>query len=169
MARQMIGPRKQRTRQHIIADLSVNHVERFILDEGHSVESPGSDYGYDLVMRTHDSDGFIEAGSVLFQLKSSDNLVASGGMYSFDMDTRDYNLWRAEVMPVVLILFDAVARRAYWLPVQRYFRDHLLSRPRTGARTVRVHISSRQSVNRRAIRQMRTAKEEIVAGLARRV
>jgi hypothetical protein len=169
MARQPTAPRKQRTRQHIIADLSVNHVERIILEEGHSVESLGSDYGYDLVMRTHDSEGFIEAGSVLFQLKSSDNLAALGGMYSFDIDIRDYNLWRAEVMPVVLILFDAIARRAYWLPIQRYFRENPLRRPRTGAKTIRVHVSQRQSVNRRAIRQMRTAKEEIVTSLGRRV
>jgi hypothetical protein len=36
MARKIIGPRKQRTRQHVIADQSVNHVERFIIDEGHT-------------------------------------------------------------------------------------------------------------------------------------
>jgi hypothetical protein len=169
MAKQPAGPRKQRTRQHVIADLSVNHVERVILEEGHSVERPTSDYGYDLAMRTHDPDGFVEAGLVLFQLKSSDNFVASAGMYSFDMDIRDYNLWRAEVMPVVLILFDAAARRAYWLPVQRYFRENPSRRPQTAAKTVRVQVGSRQTLNRRAIRQMRTAKEEIIAGLTRRV
>ena len=162
MARQPAGPRKQRTRQHIIADLSVNHVERVILDEGHSVERPTSDYGYDLAMRTHDPDGFVEAGAVYFQLKSSDNLVHSGGMYLFDLDIRDYNLWRAEAMPVVLILFDAVARRAFWLPVQRYFRENPSRRPRTGAKTIRVQVSNRQSVNRRAVRQMRRDKEVIL-------
>ena len=98
MAKQTVGPRKQRTRQHVIADLSVNYLERIILDEGHSVERPTSDYGYDLAMRTHDPDGFGETGFVLFQLKSSDSLEHSGGMYSFDVDIRDYNLWRAEVM-----------------------------------------------------------------------
>ncbi len=168
MARQTIGPRKQRTRQHVIADLSVNHVERVILDEGHSVESPGSDYGYDLVMRTHDSDGFIEPGAVYIQLKSSDNFVHSGGMYSFDLDIRDYNLWRAELMLVVLILFDAIARRAYWLPIQQYFRENPSHRPKTGGKTVRVHISNRQSVNRRAIRKMRIAKEEMMRKFPRR-
>jgi Domain of unknown function (DUF4365) len=160
MARQTRGPRKQRTRQHVIADLSANYVERIILEEGHSVESPASDYGYDLVMRTHDSDGFIEAGAVYFQLKSSDNLVHSGGMYSFDLDIRDYNLWRAEVVPVVLILFDAGARRAYWLLIQQYFQENPSLRPQMGAKTIRVHISSGQSVNRRAIQKIRTAKEE---------
>jgi hypothetical protein len=30
------GPRKRRTREHVIADLSVNHVQRFVLEEGTS-------------------------------------------------------------------------------------------------------------------------------------
>ena len=161
MARPPAEPRKQRTRQHIIADLSVNYVERIIFEEGYSVESPASDYGYDLVMKTHDSDGFIEAGTVYIQLKSSDNLVHSNGIYSFDMDIRDYNLWRAELMPVVLILFDAIARRAYWLPVQQYFRENPTRRPRPGAKTIRVHVARRQSINRRALRKMRLAKDKI--------
>jgi hypothetical protein len=36
MASPLLGPRKQRTRQHVIADLSVHPVEGFILEEGHS-------------------------------------------------------------------------------------------------------------------------------------
>ena len=32
MARRTFEPRKQRTREHVIADQSVNHVERFIID-----------------------------------------------------------------------------------------------------------------------------------------
>jgi hypothetical protein len=31
MAKQFLGQRKQRTRQHVIADLSVHYVEGFIL------------------------------------------------------------------------------------------------------------------------------------------
>ena len=38
-------PRKRRTREHVIADLSVNHVERIILEAGHAVQRPTSDYG----------------------------------------------------------------------------------------------------------------------------
>ena len=37
MARQLLIPRKQRTRQHVIADLSVHDVEGFILDAGQEV------------------------------------------------------------------------------------------------------------------------------------
>ena len=141
----------------------MNYVERVILDEGHSVASPASDYGYDLVMRTHDPDGYAERGVVYFQLKSSDNFVASRGIYSFDMDIRDYNLWRAERLPVVLILFDALTRKAFWLHVQQYFRDNPTRRPRPGAKTIRVFVDPRRPVNRRAIRKMRIAKEDILS------
>ena len=41
--------RKRRTREHIIADLSANHVERHALLCGYSVERVIHDYGIDLV------------------------------------------------------------------------------------------------------------------------
>jgi len=66
--------RKKRTREHVIADLSVNHVERFILRCGFSVERVFHDYGLDLYMSTYDSAGEAENGMVLFQLKATDHL-----------------------------------------------------------------------------------------------
>ena len=38
MARQAALPRKRHTQQHIIADLSVRHVEGYILREGHTAQ-----------------------------------------------------------------------------------------------------------------------------------
>src|SRR6266478_1175045 len=61
MARQMFGPRKQRTREHVIASQSVNHVERFIIDEGHTAQRQESDYGYDLILSTFDEQGYAES------------------------------------------------------------------------------------------------------------
>jgi len=81
--------------------------------------------------------------------------------YVYDLDIRDYNLWIREKSPVILILFDAVRRRAFWLAVQWYFRDNIARRPRKGARTVRVGVPKRQVVNRRAIAKMRALKGEI--------
>jgi len=37
--------RKRRTREHVIADLSANHVERHVLRSGHTVERLVHDYG----------------------------------------------------------------------------------------------------------------------------
>src|ERR1700681_4568976 len=110
MASQMLGPRKRRTRQHVIADLSVHHVEGFILEEGHTTQRLGSDYGYDLIVRTFDEHGYIEPGAIYFQFKAMEVLRESGSDFVFDLDIRDYNLWMREETPVILILFDAIAR-----------------------------------------------------------
>lgn len=42
--------RTRRTREHIIADLSMNHVERLIFRCGYSAERIEHDYGTDLVI-----------------------------------------------------------------------------------------------------------------------
>jgi hypothetical protein len=164
MARPLGNPRKQRTRQHVIADQSVNHVERFIIDEGHTAEKFYHDYGYDLVMYTYDNQGYLEPGSTYLQLKASETLKPAGTDYVYDMDIRDYNLWTHEKMPVVLILFDASRRRACWLDVQRYFHTNAGHRPKQGAKSVRVRVPARQVVNRRAIAAFRGLKWEALKG-----
>jgi hypothetical protein len=114
----------------VIADQSVNHVERFIIDEGHTAQRLEKDYGYDLLLFTFDEQGYVEPGLVSLQLKASESLGRSGTDYVFDLDIRDYNLWMMDRMPVVLVLFDASRRRAYWLYVQDYFRADPARRPK---------------------------------------
>lgn len=158
MASQIIGPRKQRTRQHVIADLGVHHVEGFILEEGHTAQPLGSDYGYDLLMCTFDEQGYAEPGMVFFQMKAAETLQAIGANYVFDLDIRDFHLWMNEKMPVILILFDVSRKRAYWLPIKQYFREDredVGRQPKKGAKTVRVRVPKRQAVNQRAIEKMR--------------
>ncbi len=60
MARKIIGPRKRRTREHVIADQSVNHVERYVIDEGHVAQRIERDYGYDMYLFTFDKEGYVE-------------------------------------------------------------------------------------------------------------
>ena len=79
MAKPLFTVRKRRTRAHVIADLSVNHVEGFILNEGHTAQRLGSDYGYDLVLFTHDEQGYLEPGAIYIQLKASDNIESRVG------------------------------------------------------------------------------------------
>jgi hypothetical protein len=166
MERQRLGPRKQRTRQHVIADQSVNHVERFIIDEGHTAQRLEKDYGYDLILFTYDEQGYAEPGLVWLQLKAAESLRAVNSEYTFDLDIRDYNRWMVEEMPVILILFDASARRAYWLAIQRYFHEDATRRPKPSAKTVRVRIPKRQVVTGRAISKMRALKLEARTRLA---
>jgi hypothetical protein len=155
MPMQIHGPRKQRTRQHIIADQSVNYVERFIIDEGQETER---DYGYDLLVFTYDEAGYVEPGFVAIQLKAAESLQAIGSDYVYDVDSRDYNLWMLEELPVILILFDASRRRAYWLNAQHYFLADVARQPKKGAKSVRVRVPMSQPVDRRAIAKLRDLK-----------
>jgi hypothetical protein len=160
MDTQMFAPRKQRTRQHVIADQSVNHVERLIIDGGHTAQRLSPDYGYDLVLFTYDEMGFLEPGSVYVQLKAAETLKAVGFDYVFDVDIRDYNLWMLEEMPVILILFAASRRRAYWVCVQNYFSKGVAREPKKGAKTVRVRVPRRQPVTRIAVATWRDLKRQ---------
>lgn len=162
MAGKIRGPRKQRTRQHVIADLSVHYVEGFILEAGHTAQRFGSDYGYDLLVSTFDEQGYVEPGSIYCQVKAMETLHPSGADYLFDLDIRDYNLWIKEKMPVFLILFDASRRRAYWLDVQQYFNEDGTRQPKKGAKMVRVRVPKQQAINDRAIAKMRNLKWEAI-------
>jgi Domain of unknown function (DUF4365) len=115
---------KQRTRQHIIADLSVNHVERQALLCGYAAERVRYDYGYDLAIWTYTESGEIEPGQFLVQVKATDaiNFLADRTRIALRLDQRDLNLWLGDFLPVFLILYDAQVDIAYWLYVQAYFR-----------------------------------------------
>jgi hypothetical protein len=139
-----------------------------MLEAGHAATRLTTDYGYDIAMATFDAEGFAEPGLVLFQLKASDNLAESAGFYTFDLDIRDYNLWRVERMPVILVLYNATRGKAYWLDVQRYFEADSSRQPRKGAKTIRVRVPHRQIFNRRAVPMMRMRKEEAILRFPRR-
>jgi Domain of unknown function (DUF4365) len=165
VARQQAIPRKRRTREHVIAAQSTNYVERFIIDEGHTAQRMDEDYGYDLILVTYDSEGYGEPGMIYLQLKGAEHLQRSGNDYRFDIDIRDYHLWNYEVMPVLLVLFDASRRRAYWLHIQDYFTWNPARRPGKGVKSVRVRVPARQAVTRRALRKIRAIKQAIQSHL----
>jgi hypothetical protein len=114
---------KRRTREHVIADLSVNHVERHVLLCGHIVERRTRDYGIDLMMQTFDASGEVEPGLVLLQLKATDHLkvVSAGRLIAERLERRDLLAWLKEPMPVILVVYDAQADKAYWLHIQGGF------------------------------------------------
>ncbi len=62
--------RKLRTREHVIADLSYNFLERKVLQRGHWLDAPRNDYGIDATMFHHNVRGKVENGEVRFQLKA---------------------------------------------------------------------------------------------------
>src|SRR5437762_10424564 len=116
--------RKRRTRQHVIADLSVNYVERQALLCGFSAERIVHDYGIDLELFTFTRAGEIEEGSILVQIKASDTLKRdrSASSFPFPIDRRDLVSWLAQPMPVILAVYDAAKDKAYWIYVQNFFK-----------------------------------------------
>lgn len=133
--------RKRRTREHVIEDLSENHVERQVLLRGHILRRPERDYGVDVTIFHFSSDGEIENGEVRFQLKAAENLkvVKEGTAVTFPIKTGDLHYWSLEIYPFILVVFDATREKAFWLNVQEYVGEHPDIRDSKN-KTVNVHI-----------------------------
>lgn len=158
--------RKTRTREHIIADLSVNHLERLILLCGYSADRPRDDYGYDLVMSTYNKEGGIESGFVKFQLKATDGItiLKDGKTISFTADKRDLSLWAEELFPVYLVVYDATKEEAYWLYIQLYLEDNEIDVTKIKD-TLNVHLQISNKVTIDAIVKFRDSKNDIIRKL----
>src|SRR5262249_27194808 len=118
MARKPIATRrKRRTREHVIADLGVNHVERQMLLAGHTVERISHDYGIDLILFTYNTKGEPEPGQVLIQVKATEQTrrVNNGREIVFRVERADVLTWVSQADPVLLIVYDARADQAWWL------------------------------------------------------
>lgn len=166
--------RPTRTREHQIADLSINHVERFILRQGYTAERVQSDYGYDLVMRTFDygtdvtrTRGAFENGVIYFQFKATDslNVLEDGRTISIPIWRRHLQLWRTEPMPVILIVYDAQTEQAYWHYVQRHLQvANMTVRPEQ--QEVALHVFMDDVVNTEAVETWRQYKTAVLQRIA---
>jgi hypothetical protein len=136
-----------------------------ILHEGHTVQRWLSDYGYDLAMVTFDEQGYAESGLVFFQLKATDVFGVVGEHCTYDLDIRHYNSWKEERLPIILVFYDALKRRAFWVHIQSYFADHS-KWPKKGKKSVRIRIPCRQLLNRRSVKKMREIKQSSTLRLA---
>lgn len=130
-----VTERPRRTREHVIASKSYNYIEKFFIDKGHTVDRPGEDYGYDVIVNTFDAGGYAESGEIRIQLKASDNhnYIKKKTFISFEITRKHYELWTSELMPVFLVLYDAQDNKAYWLYVQEYFVADSSHGPKSGA------------------------------------
>ena len=157
--------RKTRTREHIIASQSVAHIEGFIAACGFTSERFVHDYGYDLNLYTYDADGGIENGNILLQLKATDHLVVlkDSKTISQIVDWADVTFWQNETMPVILIVYDASRKDAYWLYTQEAIENSLRLQEPSERRRVRLHLSKDNVVNEAAIKRFRRMKQ-IVQG-----
>jgi hypothetical protein len=157
--------RKLRTREHVLADLSVNHVERHVLLSGSIVQRPSSDYGYDLIMTSFNARGEIEPGSIFFQLKATDDLplLADGKTISWAISHRDLLLWLDEACPVILVAYDGRGDRAFWLHIQAYFAGRATADLFLAGQTINIHLRLCDRLNGRSIRQIVRRKNAVQA------
>lgn len=155
--------RKRRTREHVIADLSVNHVERHVLLCGYTVDRAWHDYGYDLLLTTYDANGKVESGAVRIQVKATDFLRPrqDGQAFSFRLDTADLRLWLRERQPVIVIVYDALREDAYWLYVQGYFRRQASFDLSRAGQTVTVSVPAANKLNAAAIRRFASFRDAV--------
>jgi hypothetical protein len=160
-------PRKRRTREHNLADLSVNHVERHALLCGFVVERVVHDYGTDLELFTFNRKGEVEEGHVLLQLKASDRLKIPGGRaaFAFRIARSDLVLWLRQPLPVILIVYDAPKDVAYWLYVQSYFRRLKGFNLFAAGQTVTVQIPVGNTVTQSAARRFARFRNRVLEQL----
>ena len=156
--------KKRRVRSHIIADLSVNHVERHALLCGYAVDRVAEDYGIDLILWTFASDGEIEEGQILVQLKATDNLpvLANRQTIAFSVSRADLKSWTAQTFPCILAVYDAQNDRAYWLYIQAYYQQRPEFDMVAVGETVTVHIPITNVLNEAAIQKFRRFKQQIL-------
>jgi len=156
--------RKRRTRIHIIADLSANHVERQALLCGYSVERIVHDYGVDVVLYAYTEQGEIEAETVKIQLKATDTLpvLKDGNTIAFTVARSDLEFWLGEWLPVILIVFDAQEEAAYWEYIQAYFQRVIGFNLALIGETTTIHLNRANRVDANAMRLFARYKEEVL-------
>lgn len=154
--------KKRRTREHIIADLGTNFIERLALLCGFSVERVEKDYGYDLILFTYDRNGEVENGQVYIQMKATDKIkyLKRSRAISFPLKKSDLKLWLYEPMPVILALYDAARNRAYWLYLQAHFENKKSNAK--GAKTLSVHINGTNSIDTESVKLWRKYKLDVL-------
>ena len=117
------GVGKTRTREHILADLAVNAVERQVLLAGFTLERIAHDYGYDAIVLTFSLTGEPKPGWLLLQIKGTEHPQWSSDQItlSFRLQRSDLVTWLREPSPVMLCLYVEPLDAVYYVWIQRYF------------------------------------------------
>ena len=158
------GKRKLRPRSRVIADMSLNFLEREVLCRGHRlIRIPEeSDDGTDAFMRTHRPDTTeVETGQVDFQLKATDKLeiVGKGKLIRYQAEVAHLHFWYHQVFhPFILVMYDAAKHQAYWVDVQAYLEEHFEEFGKAlenEAVTMTIHLPVSNELNDAAIEQFR--------------
>jgi hypothetical protein len=105
-------------------------------------------------METYDEQGGIQNEGVWFQLKGTDKLVvvAKKRAIPMRMEWRDLLFWLNERMPGILVIYDAMQERAWWLHLQETLQTIPRKSRQHPAGTVTVHVPVDHILDEAAIR-----------------
>jgi hypothetical protein len=94
--------------------------------------------------------------------------VDGGNAVSCRIERAHLRHWLNESQPVILVLYDARADRAYWLEVDRYFKELAGFDLARCAERVSVSIPRSNVLDRKAMRTLARLKNKKNAALQRR-
>ena len=154
------GERTHRTREHVIEEMSLNFLERKVLERGHQlVPATRREYGYDATMFHFSPEtGEIENGEVRFQLKATDHLnTAAEYAICPAIETRHlhYWYWESQKLPFILVLYDASRHRGYWVDVRQYI-DNVLGGLDPDQKTTTIRMPWANKITVKTIDRFRT-------------
>jgi hypothetical protein len=123
------------------------------------------DYGIDLYMETYNAQGEIENEGVWFQLKATDHLTVVGKRQAIAVRLawRDLLFWLNERMPGILVIYDALQDRAWWLHLQEAVRSIKRKSRRRIAETMTLYIPLGNTLDEAAIRRFAKLRDTALA------
>ena len=136
--------------------MGVNFLERQVLRRGHQLRRvPEPEYGTDALMLHFSPESReIENGWVEFQVKATDNLRLSndGKSVACPIELAHLNYWYWEAAhPFILVVYDAIEHRAFWVDVQDYVDNCGIE----DGRTLTIHIPLQNRLTPAAIDHFR--------------
>lgn len=156
---------KRRTREHVIADLALNHLERQVLLCGFTMHRIVHDYGLDATIRTFSPEGILESGAIWVQLKATDGVrrLQHPPAVGVRVQRRDLLSWLGELYPVILVLYDATRDQAHWLHVQAELGEGRIFALAHAGATTTLHLDRERIVAEEAVRHWRDQKNQSAA------
>lgn len=103
------------------------------------------------------------------QLKATNSirLIEKDSFVAFEVSTKNYRLWMEEGSTVFLIVYDAVARKAYWLYFQKYFEDDPVRKPQAAAKWITLRIPVTNELSEVTVDYMRERKAAFLTRFAK--
>lgn len=155
--------RKLRTREHVLADLGVNFVERHALACRFSIERVTQDYGIDALLFTYNTIGEIENGHVEIQVKATEhpNDVDGGDSMAIRIQAADIAYWQFQPMPVILVVYGATREQEFWVHIQELLQSD--NTFKSDQERVTIRLPASQLLTPAAMRHFQSCREQVEA------